>query len=81
MADNQLQKLCREGRVSLFDGSLWLGHQVSTLSNNGQVQSLPPLGGLSQRWLTQELAIFDTLPLVVKLGGERGPIGINILAV
>lgn len=32
-------------------------------------------------WLTQELAIFDNLPPVVKLGGERGRIGINILAV
>ena len=29
----------------------------------------------------QELAIFDNLPPVVELGGERGPIGINILAV
>ena len=29
----------------------------------------------------QELAIFDNLPPVVKLGGERGPVGINILAV
>ena len=27
----------------------------------------------------QELAIFDNLPALVKLGGERGLVGINIL--
>ena len=79
--DNQPQKPRREGQVRLLDGSLRLGHPVSTLSINGQVQGHPPLGGLSQRWLTQELAIFNNLPSVVKLGSERGPISINILAV
>ena len=81
MADNQPQKLHREGRVSLLDGSLRLGHPISTLSINGQVQGYPPLGGLSQRWLMKELAIFDNLPLVVELGGEMGPVGINILTI
>ena len=80
MADNQQQKLHREGQVGLLDGSIRLGHPVSTLSINGQMQGHPPLGGLSQRWLTQELAIFGNLPSVVKLGGEMGPVGINILA-
>ena len=79
MADNQLQKLHRESQVSLLDRSLRLGHPVSTLSINGQVQGYPPLGGLSQRWLMKELAIFDNLPALVKLGGERGLVGINIL--
>ena len=45
------------------------------------MQGHPPLGGLSQRWLTEELAIFYNFSLVVKLGGERGPIGIKILPV
>ena len=31
--------------------------------------------------VTQELAIFANLPQIVKLGGERGPVGINILSV
>ena len=31
--------------------------------------------------ITQELAIFDNPSSVVKLDGDRGPIGINILAV
>ena len=79
--DNQPQKPRREGQVRLLDGSLRLGHPVSTLSINGQVQGHPHLGGLYQGWLTRELAIFDNLPPVVKLGGERGPVGINILAV
>ena len=68
MADNKPQKFRREGQVGLLDGSLLLGHLVSTLSINGQMQGHPPLGGLSQRWLTQKLAIFDNLPSVVKLG-------------
>ena len=58
-----------------------LGHPVGTLSINGQVQGHPPLGGLSQRWLAQELAIFNKLPSVVKLGSERGPRSINTLVV
>ena len=29
----------------------------------------------------QKLAIFDYFPAVVKLGGKRGPVGINILTV
>ena len=41
----------------------------------------PPLGGLYQRWLTQESAIFNNLPPLVELDGERVPGGINILAV
>ena len=45
------------------------------------MQGHPPLGGLSQRWLTQELAIFYNFPPVVELGSERGPVGINILVV
>ena len=45
------------------------------------MQDHPPLGGLSQRWLMKELAIFNNFPLVVELGGERGPGGINILIV
>ena len=80
MVDIQQQKLHREGQVSLLDGYLRLGHPVNTLSINGQMQGHPPLGGLSRLWLTQELAFFDNLPLVVKLGGERGLVGINILA-
>ena len=36
---------------------------------------------VSQRWLTQELSIFNNLPPVVELGGERGPGGINILVI
>ena len=81
VANNQPQKLCREGQVGLLDFSLWLGHLVSPLSINGQMQGHPPLGGLSQRWLTQELAIFDNLPSVVKLGSVRGIVGIYILEV
>ena len=81
MADNLPQKLRREGQVSLLDSSLLPGHLVSTLSINGQMQGHPPLGGLSQRRLTEELAIFDNLPPVVELGGERGLVGINILTV
>ena len=81
MADNQPQKLRREGQIGLLDGFLRLGHPVNTLSINGQMQGHPPLGGLFQRWLTQELDIFDNLPSVVILGSERGPISINILAV
>ena len=45
------------------------------------MQVHPPLGGLSQRWLTQELAICDNFPPVVELDGEMGPGGINILVV
>ena len=71
VADNQQQELSREGQVSLLDGSLRLGYPVSTLSVNIQVQVHPPLGGLSQRWLTQESAIFNNLPPVIKLGDER----------
>ena len=41
----------------------------------------PPLGGLSKRWLTQESALFNNLPPVVELGGDRGHSGTNILAV
>ena len=48
---------------------------------NRQVHGHPPLGGLSQPWLMQEFAILYNLPPVVKLGGERGPIGLNILVV
>ena len=59
VADNQPQKLHRESQVGLLDGPLRLGQPVGTLSINGQVQGHPPLGGLSQRWLTQELDIFD----------------------
>ena len=81
MVDNQPQKLRREIQVGLLDGPLQLGQLVGNLSINGQVQGHPPLGGLSQRWLTQKLAIFDNLPSVVKLGSERGPISINILVV
>ena len=81
MADNQLQKLHRESQVSLLDGSLRLGYPVGTLSINRKVQGHPPLGGLFQRLLTQQLAIFDNLPPIVKLGGKRGPVGINILVV
>ena len=81
VGDNQPQKLHRDGQVSLLDGSLRLSHPVSTLSINGQVQGHPPLGGLSQRWLTQESTISDNFPPVVKLGSERGPISINILVV
>ena len=77
VADNQPQKFHCESQ----DVPLQLGHPVGTLSINVQVQGHPPLGGLSQRWLTQELAIFDNLPPVVKLGGERSPVGINILDV
>ena len=71
VADNQPQKFRRESLVGLLDGSLRLGHPVGTLSIKGQVQGYPPLGGLSQRWLTQKLAIFYNFPLV----------GINILAI
>ena len=81
MTDNQPYELSREGQVSLLDVSLRLGYPVNTLSINRQVQGHPPLGGLSQRWLTQELSIFDNLPPVVKLDGERGPVSINIIIV
>ena len=81
VVDNQPPKHHREGQVGLLDGSLRLGHPLSTLSINEKKQGHPPLGGLSQGWLTQELAIFENLPLVVKLGAERGPVGINILIV
>ena len=81
MPDNLPQKLRREGQVGLLDGSLRLGHPVSTLSINGQMQRHSSLCGLSQRWLTQELAIFDNLPPVVELGSDWGPININILAI
>ena len=81
MADNQPQKLHHESKVGLLDGPLWIDHPVGTLLINGQVQGHPPLGGLSQRWLTQKLAIFDNQPSVVKLGNERGPVSINILVV
>ena len=81
MANNQLQKIFRKSQVSLLDGSLWLGNPFSTLSINRQVQGHPPLGDLSQRWLTQELSIFENLPSVVKLGSERGLVSINILAI
>ena len=81
VADNEPQKLHRESQVGLLDVPLRLGHLGGSLSINGQVQSHPPLGGISQRWLTQELAIFNNLPSVVKLGNERGPISINILAI
>ena len=40
-----------------------------------------PLGGISQRWLTEELAIINNFQPVVELGGERDPLCINILAV
>ena len=80
MADNQPQKLRREIQVGLLDGPLQLGQLVGNLSINGQVQGHPHLGGLSQQWLTHELAIFNNLPSVVKLGSERGLISINILA-
>ena len=72
VAYNSQKKLCRDGQVSLLDGSL---------SINRQVQGHPPLGGLSQRWLTQELVIFNNLPSVVKLSGEKGLVGINILVI
>ena len=62
MADNQAQKNRRESQVGLLDGPLRLSHPVGTLSINLQVQRHPPLGGLSQRWLTQELAIINNLP-------------------
>ena len=81
MADNQPQKLRRESQVGLLNSPLQLGHLVDTLSINGQVHRYPRLGGFSQRWFTQKLAIFDNLPSVVKIGSERGPISINILAV
>ena len=68
-------------RLAFLMAPFRLGQPVGTLSINGQVQGHPPLGGLSQRWLTQELAIFDNLPPVFKLGDERGLVGINILAV
>ena len=68
VADYQPQKHCHEYQVRLLDGSLRLGNTVTTLSINGQVQGHPLLGGLSQQWLTQELAIFDNFPPVVKLG-------------
>ena len=41
----------------------------------------PPLGVLSQRWLTQKSTLFNNLPSLIELGGERGPGGIDILAV
>ena len=81
VADNQPQKLLRESQVCLLDGPLRLSHLVGTLSINGQLQGHPSLGGVSQRWLTHNLAIFDNLPSIVKLGSERGPISINILSV
>ena len=81
MANNQQQKLRRESQVSLLDGPLRLGHPLGTLSIDRQVQGHPPLGGLSQRWLTQELDIFNNLPSVVKLGSERSPISINIITI
>ena len=81
MADNKPQKLCRGGQVSLLYSYFLLSHPVSTLSINIKVKGHPHLVGLSQSWLTQKLAIFDNLPPVVKLYGERGPVGINILAI
>ena len=39
-----------------------------------------PLGGLSQRWLTQELASFNKLLSVVKLRRDTGLSSINTLA-
>ena len=41
----------------------------------------PALSGLSMQWITEELAIYDIFPLVVKLSGECGYVGIHILAV
>ena len=81
MTDNQPQELSREGQVSHLNGSLRLCYPFGTLSINRKVQGHPPLCGISQQWLTQKLANFDNFPLVVKIGGERGPVGINILVV
>ena len=81
LAENQPQKLHRESQVRLLDGPLQLDHPVGTLSINGKVQGHPPLGGLSKRWVTNELAIFNNLSPVVELDGERGPGGINFLDV
>ena len=80
MTDKQPQELHRksEGR---FDGPLWLSHPICTLTINLQVQVHPPLGGLSQCWLGQELSILYYLPAVVKLGGDGGPSSICTLAV
>ena len=81
MADNQQQKLSHEGQVSLPDGFFRLNYLVGSLSINRLVLSHTPLGGLSKRWVTNELAIFNNLSPVVELDGERGPSGINFLAV
>ena len=81
MANNQPQVLRRESEVGLLDGPLWLSHPVGTLSINLQVQGHPPLGGLSQCLLAQELAILHDLPAIVKLGSVGGPRSICTLAV
>ena len=69
------------GSMSDFHHPVSADNIHNSQSINRQVKGHPPIGGLSQQWLTQELAIFDNLPLVVELGGERGPVGINILAI
>ena len=81
MADYQPQKHGRECQVRLLDGSVRLKYPISNLSIKRQVLVSPPLGGFSQLCLTQELSIFNHFPLVVELGGERIPGGINILAI
>ena len=53
---------------------------VSSLSINGKIPGNQHLGGLSKLWLTQKLSIFNQFPLIVKLGSERSPVGINSLA-
>ena len=77
--DKQPQELRRDSEVGLLDGPLRLNHSIGTLSIYLQVQGYPPLGGLSQRWLAQELGIFNNLSSVVKHGNKRGPSSINTL--
>ena len=80
MTDEQPQELCCEREVGLLDGPFWLSDPIGTLSIYGQVQGHPPLGGLSQCWLAQELSILYYLPAVVKLGSDGGPSSICTLA-
>ena len=51
LADYKQQKHCREGQVSILDGSLWLMYSVSSLYINEKVLVNQPICGLSQLWL------------------------------
>ena len=79
MSEHYPKKHGFEGEVSLLDTFLGLHYPIGSLTIIRLCN--PLLGGLSQLWLMLEPAMFNQLAPIVKLDGERCPIGINICAI